>query len=602
MVNWPARGTTPWDTPLKAYLDGSFASKTATETALGAVIGVADSDLFVPAGGDIQAAIDEAGGARRVVLAPGTFTVTTPLLYRSTHSNLHIEALVPGTTTLVIDDSATAYATVSDSILRNEIGTKAYEETGRSDTLPAGSTSVSVTDASDIEAGDLLFLVRETVAAGSRGELRRVIRVDGTTVYFDIPLYRGALDGATWTLYTYRPRSAVVRGLTFDTANHDAGHAGITFDRLCDVLIEDCRFVTGGQHGAYCYSSYNVTYRRCHAEGFDKMTNAWTPERTGESLISASRSNLAGQGYGVAFEAVYGLAEDCTFRRNRHHIAAGGGLVNSAHLVYRNCHGTEDLQGAYDLHENTDFCVIEPTCSAARGWAGLWLRGRGITAGGTYTDMEAEGARLHEYPADIRVSHTSLRCGRHVRMIGLLADTAGITIGGRAERCAGDIAVHLSNTGKRVADVTIADLEIVGDDWQVRLEGRYTNLVIRDVRWKGPHNRGSVGSGTAPVWIRADDVARAVDGAQLRRLRVDTGGDDIGSTVLLERSASASALADGTYANVVVDDVTLDTDGGSSFGGATYVAIGNNGSASPSAVTGRFARQNLWRNDAEVTP
>lgn len=56
MVSWPARGTTPWDTPLKAYLDGSYPDKAATEAAIARVdpgtAGTARQRVVIDADGD----------------------------------------------------------------------------------------------------------------------------------------------------------------------------------------------------------------------------------------------------------------------------------------------------------------------------------------------------------------------------------------------------------------------------------------------------------------------------------------------------------------------------------------------------------------------
>jgi len=149
MVNWPARGTKPWDTPLKAYLDTNYYQTPVVDGLIEAeVAGInARHPAWPLVSGNRVSAITHGAGLRRDTLgniSMGANQIRSSLLY------------LPETATF---DSAGLTIGTGDGNVRLGVGT--YDFANRTATLVTDFGALDVST-----SGDKTIAINETLGPG----------------------------------------------------------------------------------------------------------------------------------------------------------------------------------------------------------------------------------------------------------------------------------------------------------------------------------------------------------------------------------------------------------------------------------------------------
>lgn len=428
MVSWPKRGTTPWDTPLKAYLDGSFASKAATEAALARVdpgtpgsvgqstiidrhgdpqwrdgVIPAEAYLDLSSGGDdapaLQAAVDAAE-----VIATGTGRVQTVDLGRRAWVNAGTTAITVNASKVRLEGlpgceisgpNLPAYTPVI--AFAGSISTDVTTITGD---IARGALTVTVASASGLAVGDVL-LIRSTElfnpdkAQYTKGEMVDVAGVAGTTVTLAAPTRDSyTASGETISVDVITPLEDVgLRHVRVVGSGVTNGYA-VTM-RYCDGIdVDHVQIIDGKQEGMSISHSRHITVADSSATGSDQT----------------------GLGYGVLLTG----CEDAVIERfrgrgNRHSVDASNNLSSgiSRDITFRSVRAYHDLSAGISTHGGTQFVTIED-CHTYGCGGGIVTRGSDTTIDRCTVNGSASTAESYF----------------HGILIGDASDTSGDGIGG----------------------------------------------------------------------------------------------------------------------------------------------------------------------------
>lgn len=237
------------------------------------------------------------------------------------------------------------------------------------------SNSITVADATGIEAGMLVYIVGDFSTSpwtsnnrGSavKGETNKVVSVNGTTVTLATPTSEAFATTETVTVTFIKPLVGIVIqkiGISCpdDCAEDERDYRGFSVWGCDGARIDDCY---GNGCGFSCIESMRSFKTKMEN---NVVTSAWTYE--------PNTSNILGLGYGLrctddnCSEIVNNQAEEC-----RHCVDISGGYPSHNILVANNVFTSNVLDyGTVSTHGPAENCVIEN--NIIQGGTSVLIRG-----------------------------------------------------------------------------------------------------------------------------------------------------------------------------------------------------------------------------------
>lgn len=259
----------------------------------------------------IQTAINNADSGDTIDIQAGTYPVGSQLSFTPTHGS---GVTFQGTGTPVLDFTAQA----SGSVLITAYGTVAATLYPTTD-LEHSGFSLTTTGAHGAAVDDLIFITTTTTwrnnsGLNRQGEIRRVMRVDGNTLYFEAPFEDDYPSGVT-TLYRLNPiKNMTVDGINFvSTVYAGTGYPGSVG-------------AAKNFYGFYFKYGDNIEITNCEFTGIeDRCIRCDNVVDSNVNNCSFNYSTKYGSGYGV--NLVYAcqnfIVEDNEAYRCRHWVASG---------------------------------------------------------------------------------------------------------------------------------------------------------------------------------------------------------------------------------------------------------------------------------------
>lgn len=507
----------------------------------------------------IQAAMDFSKGNNIVGLS-GSYLLKTGQLTQGVY-DVELDGGSKYQTTIRLDSTASYFTSASREMFITSVPTAKFDNT---DTYIVTS-NVDLGGDYGVEVGDLI----EFRGVASFVEIRKVGKISGTTIYFDCSLYQlDNYDGVnSIRIRVFPPIDTTIRNITWDLDDWDQGHAGITGRKSAYSLVENCDFITGGQHAVYFYESHSMNFKNNRAWEFTKRTSGWQPERAGEAYIDASLSNLAGEGYGFAFAGHEGLAENNMVYRSRHAVAGGG--AGASHLIYQNNFSYSDLQGAYDFH----YGVIHSKCIdnvATNGWAGGWIRGNYLTIkDNDFFDLN-DGLRIFEQSGDIYVEDNNIdECTYGVRLFndnGVTQNNIYIE-GNTIRNMRSNVVFAKSNSAnpglQQYNNIHIKNNKFIDGKPVIDLYDKYDIIKIENNTWTGTLTTTSPNS--LIRFFPSANITNSVRNISVKDNYTNLVSTDVG--VLLNLTRIEGSLGDNVFTNLIFTKNNHNVDGTSQGNG-----------------------------------
>lgn len=268
-------------------------------------------------------------------------------------------------------------------------GSKITTITG-SDVL-AGNTSITVSDASNIQIGDLLLISDNTkwnvidYPNLNTGELHEVDYISGSSVSFIDGLLHSYTATNSLSIDVIRPISALVYNIEFKGTSNTVVGGLVQFEYCKCSSVLNCTFGADGYYGVSITNSLNTRIHKNKCKNFKG----------------------SGYGYGIVVNdaSAHTCISDNTMSQCRHNIASGGhaavGQPRDIRVINNNLNGA-NMDGGHvvDAHScvesiyvlnntidgNTDFAF----CSGAKVsvfCGNILSNGCGVTTRGTLQDM-----------------------------------------------------------------------------------------------------------------------------------------------------------------------------------------------------------------------
>lgn len=509
---------------------------------------------------NVQEAIDSGDP---IFLTAGTYLWNATILQKAKTAGM----VMIGANADLVTVKAQFGSDVSRNMLEVEASTAILTDSAITPTAPAGTDELTVTSIVGISVGDLaLFRPTDTVTNG-KGEIRKVRALGASSVFLDSPLYVTFADGIiSCELAIHPKRTLHIEGITFDTGAYAPGHGCIAPNTTTDALIRDCKFVTGGQQAVYCLTAHSFEVDNCEFRDFNKTTAAYTPGRTGETEIAASASALIGQGYGVGLECFRATVRNSDFYRCRHACAAGGTFFYSSHILYTDNHSSDDLEGAFDFHNNVIYGELR-NCRAVRGFNGGWIRGKNISVtGNTFVDEAGDGCRLFDLAENVHIADNTFdTCLIDIRIAGteITHTMKNITIEQNLSIASIERPLKVTaSSGSLYAHENIAfrNNTVLSGAGSAGLwvQGIHDGFVVDDNIVRGAFTEAGTASSFAWFQTTEDGVGN-MDHIYVRNNVLDIGASDMSRLVFLDRFSGT--VDDNVYGNVLVEGNSLTASG-----------------------------------------
>jgi hypothetical protein len=276
---------------------------------------------------DLQAAINSGGRVRLVGVHMRTTQLTIP-------SNTYFDA-EPGA---VLDISGMA-AGVAAVAVNGSLGTPV----ALSSDATEGGTTIAITDATGLTAGDYVKVSSNQVwgtTNGARGEIVRIASISTNTLTLEDPLqdsYPVASDGKV-------ERVTFAEGITIDGIRFVGGPT-ITKDTVgLDVKVaKNLRLI-------------NLTSKNCHRAAV-YLSDTILSSVTGCHFEDSRMAGL-GYGIGVLYASQDVTITNCTGVKMRHLVMIGGGTSRrgiSRRIAVSNCTASQMDDAGFDAHPTAEY-------------------------------------------------------------------------------------------------------------------------------------------------------------------------------------------------------------------------------------------------------
>jgi hypothetical protein len=199
----------------------------------------------------IQAAVDAVPAGGVVEIREGTYTISDSVLAEKSVTLRGI-----GNPTLKSGDSLIISATGSQ-----------FDEVGLAADPSAGTRSIAVSDASGLEAGDLVIIYDDTKwnpwDAGwyqkvKNGEMHLVESVSGNTITVKDELLHGYSSSKSARVQFIRPVSITVDGIEIIGGDNKGGYTGISLRYTVDSVVRNCHIENAGNRGVMVMDCYET--------------------------------------------------------------------------------------------------------------------------------------------------------------------------------------------------------------------------------------------------------------------------------------------------------------------------------------------------------
>jgi len=211
----------------------------------------------------IQAAVDAVPAGGVVEIQQGTYTISDSVLAEKsvTLRGIGNPALKSG-----------------DSLIISATGSQ-FDEVRLAADPGAGTRTISVADASGLEAGDLIIIYDDTQwnpwDAGwyrdvTTGEMHLVESVSGTAITVKDPLLHGYSSSKNARVQFIRPVSVTVEGVEIIGGDNKGSYTGISMRYTADSVIKNCHIENAGNRGIMVMDCYETLITQNTIEGSEK--------------------------------------------------------------------------------------------------------------------------------------------------------------------------------------------------------------------------------------------------------------------------------------------------------------------------------------------